>query len=75
MNVDYSGQADAALPQPLAQTLPETVGEATWRRIRSDIIAGSLAPGKKLKLDTMRTSYGASVSTLREALNRLASEG
>ena len=36
---------------------------------------GELAPGAKLKLDGLRDRYAASVSTLRETLNRLASEG
>ncbi|MGZ6212320.1 MAG: GntR family transcriptional regulator [Candidatus Binataceae bacterium] len=53
----------------------DSVGEKTYRRIRSDIVFGKLAPSAKLKLDRMREEYGASVSTLRELLNRLASEG
>src|SRR3954447_13349993 len=53
----------------------ETVGESAYNAIRRDIIFGRLAPGQKLKLDTLRKSYGASVSTLREILNRLSSEG
>jgi DNA-binding GntR family transcriptional regulator len=52
-----------------------SVGELAYRRIRADIIFGRLAPGQKLKLEVLREGYGASVSTLRELLNRLASEG
>jgi DNA-binding GntR family transcriptional regulator len=51
-----------------------TIGENAYRQIRSDIIFGRLPPGQKLKLDRLRDSYGASVSTLREILNRLSSE-
>ncbi|MFC3125478.1 GntR family transcriptional regulator [Pseudoroseomonas globiformis] len=51
-----------------------SVGEAAYRRIRSDIIFGRLAPGQRLGLDRMRETYGASISTLRELLSRLASE-
>ncbi len=51
-----------------------TVGEQTYLRLRQDIIACRLAPGQKLKLEPMRERYGAGVSTLREILNRLASE-
>lgn len=54
---------------------PPSIGETAYRRIRSDIIFGRLAPGQKLRLELLRESYGASVSTLRELLNRLASEG
>lgn len=53
----------------------ESVGEATYRRIRADIVFGALLPGEKLRLDRLRERYGASVGTLRELLNRLASEG
>lgn len=52
----------------------ETVGEVAHRRIRLDIINGVLKPGEKLKLDRMRDMYEASVTTLRELLNRLAVE-
>ena len=56
------------------QQLDEGVADLAFRRIRGDIIAGTLPPGRKLKLDTLKAQYGASVSTLREILNRLASE-
>jgi DNA-binding GntR family transcriptional regulator len=51
-----------------------TIGEAAYRKIRADIVFGRLPPGKKLKLDRLKADYGASVSTLREILNRLHSE-
>lgn len=50
------------------------IGDIAFRRIRDDIIAGQLPPGRKLRLDALKAQYGASVSTLREILNRLASE-
>lgn len=52
-----------------------SVGEMAYRRIRADIIFGRLAPGQKLRLEQLREAYGTSVSTLRELLNRLSSEG
>lgn len=52
----------------------ETIGETAHRRIRLHIVHGKLKPGEKLKLDRMREVYGASVTTLREILNRLAVE-
>lgn len=52
-----------------------TVGASTYERVKHDVIFGALVPGSKLKLDALRTRYSASVSTLREILNRLASEG
>lgn len=58
----------------MSQSAP-TVGSSTYERIKHDIIFGELEPGAKLKLDGLRDRYAASVSTLRETLNRLASEG
>lgn len=55
--------------------LNESVGDATYRRVRIDILFGRLAPGQRLRLERMKNAYGASISTLRELLNRLASEG
>ncbi|GGE51176.1 GntR family transcriptional regulator [Primorskyibacter flagellatus] len=52
----------------------DTVGEIAYRRIRSHVVNGRLRPGEKLKLDRMKETYGASVTTLREILNRLAVE-
>lgn len=52
----------------------DTVGEIAYRRIRSHIVNGHLKPGAKLKLDHMKQVYGASVTTLREILNRLSVE-
>jgi DNA-binding GntR family transcriptional regulator len=52
----------------------ETVADGAYRRIRADILSGMLAPGQKLKLDALKAGYATSVSTLREILNRLASE-
>ncbi|HLV83136.1 MAG TPA: FCD domain-containing protein [Devosia sp.] len=56
------------------QDIEEGVAGVTFKRIRGDIIAGILPPSRKLKLDQLKARYGASVSTLREILNRLASE-
>jgi DNA-binding GntR family transcriptional regulator len=55
--------------------LAETIGDNAYRRIRADIIFGRIAPKQKLKLDRLKDVYGASVSTLREILSRLSSEG
>ncbi|MCB1340140.1 MAG: FCD domain-containing protein [Pseudooceanicola sp.] len=49
----------------------ETVGESAYRRIKSDIIRGSLKPGQKLKVDRLKEGYGISASTVREILTRL----
>jgi len=53
----------------------ETIGDVVHGRIRTDILFGHLPPGERLRLDAVSRRYGASVGTMRELLNRLASEG
>ena len=54
---------------------PLSAGDSGYRRIRSDIIFGVLTPSGRLRLESMKEDYGVSVSTLREILSRLASDG
>lgn len=59
----------------MTSTDNNTVGRNTYDNIKRDIIFGGLKPGEKLKLEALKRKYQASVSTLRETLNRLVSEG
>src|SRR6202171_4363652 len=59
----------------MAKKHESTKTAADVATIRSDIVFGRLPPGQKLTLDRMKEAYNASVSTLRETLNRLSSEG
>lgn len=43
--------------------------------IRRDILNGSLFPGEKLQLEAVSDRYGIGLAPVREALNRLSSEG
>jgi DNA-binding GntR family transcriptional regulator len=52
-----------------------SIGDRAYERIRADVIFGRLAPASRLRLDRLAQEYGASVSTLREILSRLSSEG
>ena len=52
-----------------------TISSLTYDLIKKDIIFGKLEQSSKLKLDTLKNIYNASLSTIRETLNRLASEG
>ncbi|HSF64913.1 MAG TPA: GntR family transcriptional regulator [Paracoccaceae bacterium] len=51
-----------------------SLAQTTYDRLRQDIIFGVLAPSLRLRLEDLRDTYGVSVPTLREVLNRLASE-
>lgn len=53
----------------------DTVGESAYRAIRNDIIFGRLQPSERLRLEILRKRYEVSVTTLREILNRLTSDG
>ena len=50
----------------------DTIGSTIYKKIKNDIIFGKLLPSEKLKLDNLKSKYPASLSTLRETLNRLA---
>lgn len=53
----------------------KSVSDDVYVRLRRDIIFGRMTPGAKLKLGDLKDRYDASVSTIREVLNRLDSEG
>jgi GntR family transcriptional regulator, carbon starvation induced regulator len=59
---------------PLHVSLPRTIAESIYRRIRQDILWMRLAPGAALRSDQLRARYNVGISPLREALTRLASE-
>lgn len=44
-------------------------------RLRNDIASGRRPPGTKLSIDVLKIEFGVSLSPLREALARLATEG
>jgi GntR family carbon starvation induced transcriptional regulator len=51
-----------------------TLASDVLHRLREDIISCVLKPGDKLRFEGLREIYGASFSTLREALSCLAAE-
>ncbi|MBF9197830.1 GntR family transcriptional regulator [Microvirga terrestris] len=57
------------------ELLATSIADRAYERIRADIVFGRLAPRARLRLDQLTNAYGASVSTLREILSRLSSEG
>ena len=60
---------------PASQELPRTLAADVFWRLRADIISCRLDPGAALRFETLKDAYGASFSTLREALSALAAEG
>jgi DNA-binding GntR family transcriptional regulator len=61
-------------------THAKTAGTATaastlYERMHVDILAGRLEPGRKLQIEALSEHYGIGQTPLREALNRLTSDG
>lgn len=48
---------------------------AIYEQLRREIIQGVLLPGEKLRIEVLRTRYKVGGTPLREALNRLSTEG
>ncbi|TYL97854.1 GntR family transcriptional regulator [Bradyrhizobium rifense] len=48
---------------------------AIYEQLRRDIIQGTLPPGEKLRIEVLRTRYNVGGTPLREAMNRLSTEG
>jgi len=57
------------------ELLATSIADRAYDRIRADIVFARLQPGSRLRLDRLAKVYGASVSTVREILSRLSSEG
>jgi DNA-binding GntR family transcriptional regulator len=52
-----------------------TLASSVYENIRHDIMNGGIKPGDKLLFDALREKYSIGISPLREALNRLHSDG
>jgi GntR family transcriptional regulator, carbon starvation induced regulator len=64
----------AALPRQTSEGMSTLTDQAYWK-LRSDILTGRLAPGIKLRIEHLKTSYGIGASPIREALSRLSGDG
>ena len=53
----------------------QNLANAIATRLRTDIVSGRRPPGSKLSIDELKGDFGVSLSPLREALARLATEG
>lgn len=52
-----------------------TSKDLIYKEIRRSIIMGHRAPGERLDLDTLKESYGTSITPVRDALQMLGQEG
>jgi DNA-binding GntR family transcriptional regulator len=53
----------------------ETMASSVYAQLREELLHGRLPPDSKLRVEWVVEKYGAGASPVREALNRLASEG
>lgn len=65
------------MSRPQLQTPDEgngtTLASLVFERLREDILDGKLAPGEKLRIESLQERYQVGASPIREALNRLTS--
>jgi len=59
----------------LRKEFGKTVAADIAHRMREEVISCRMAPGEPLKFETLRSAFGASFTTLREALMALAADG
>jgi DNA-binding GntR family transcriptional regulator len=52
-----------------------TRATSVYDRLRADLLAGEMEPGSKLAIEALAERYATSPTPLREALNRLISDG
>ena len=53
----------------------ESMAQRAYRLIRADIISGARDPGERLRIDMLKTVYDIGPTPLREALQKLSTEG
>ena len=50
-----------------------TLAEQAYNRLHADILSARLQPGRKMRIEELRQTYGLGATPLREALSRLSS--
>ena len=53
----------------------ESMAQRAYRLIRADIISGARDPGERLRIEMLKTVYDIGPTPLREALQKLSTEG
>jgi len=61
--------------KPSATGTGQNFASSIATRLRNDIVSGRRPPGARLSIEELRGDFGVSLSPLREALARLATEG
>ena len=75
MATRVTAKRTATKPRPSRPDSLPTLASAVYDRLRTDILSGELGPGSKLRIEFLRRRYQTGSSPIREALNRLSSDG
>ena len=62
-------------PRLVADRQSPTLTSSVYEQLRADILAGRMRPGEKIRAEALRKRFNTASSPVREALNRLLSEG
>jgi DNA-binding GntR family transcriptional regulator len=73
----YAPMNRDAIRSTLASEVPDvaTLASSAYGQVRGELLAGTLAPGKKILIKPLADRLGMGLSPVREALNRLSAEG
>lgn len=72
--IEAAIQDDGGLAQNGDSGGSSSITSQAYSRLRSDIMSGALTPGKKLKIEELRSLYDFGSSPIREALSMLTSD-
>jgi len=78
MGMDLATQVDmivTASSNDLNVSKHESMAQRAYRLIRADIISGVRDPGERLRIEMLKTVYDIGPTPLREALQKLSTEG
>ncbi len=62
-------------PEGPGERQAATLTQSVYAQLRADILSGRMRPGEKIRAEALRKRFNTASSPVREALNRLLSEG
>jgi len=60
--------------RPIEEKTAASLTTQIYDTLREDILRGTLAPGRKLRIEELKETYGVGASAIREALSMLTSD-
>ena len=70
-----SAMDTVAAPEGAGERQSVTLTQSVYAQLRADILSGRMRPGEKIRAEALRKRFNTASSPVREALNRLLSEG